>query len=113
MRMQCWLGEFIAVLALSTLTCSTLAGPGRDPEVENPGTPQEEQAELPTPPATARVAFVANGELVKGADREIFVMNPDGSGITSISNSRGRDEDPAWSPDGMRIAFISDRDREL
>lgn len=37
-------------------------------------------------------------------------MNVDGSGITAISNSEGDDRDPAWSPDGTKIAFTSERD---
>jgi Tol biopolymer transport system component len=37
-------------------------------------------------------------------------MNADGSNQTRLTNSRGWDTDPAWSPDGKRIAFWSARD---
>src|SRR5207302_10560086 len=45
-----------------------------------------------------------------GVNYQIYVMNADGSGQTNISNSNANDTQPAWSPDGSRIAFASDRD---
>jgi Tol biopolymer transport system component len=36
---------------------------------------------------------------------ELYVMNADGSGQTRITDYEGVDTDPAWSPDGGRIAF--------
>jgi hypothetical protein len=41
---------------------------------------------------------------------EIFVVRSNGSGDTRLTDHPARDEDPAWSPDGTRIAFTSDRD---
>ncbi|MGI8721742.1 MAG: TolB family protein [Geodermatophilaceae bacterium] len=35
----------------------------------------------------------------------------DGSGVANLTNQFGVDVNPAWSPDGSRIVFISDRDR--
>jgi len=37
-------------------------------------------------------------------------MNADGSGLRNLTNNPARDVRPAWSPDGTKIAFASDRD---
>ena len=36
-------------------------------------------------------------------------MRPDGSGVRQLTDGHGDDRDPRFSPDGMRIAFSSDR----
>ena len=36
-------------------------------------------------------------------------MNADGSGVSGCTNSPGLDQNPAWSPNGGRIVFDSDR----
>jgi hypothetical protein len=36
-------------------------------------------------------------------------MNPDGSGLTRLSNNTASDEVPTWSPDGTKIVFDSNR----
>lgn len=46
-------------------------------------------------------------------DYEIFVMHPDGSGRMNLTNDGGDDAEdrmPAVSPDGTKIAFMSNRD---
>ncbi|MFL5805354.1 MAG: peptidoglycan-binding protein [Roseiflexaceae bacterium] len=42
-----------------------------------------------------------------GKSFDLFRVNPDGSGLTNLSNTDNLDEDvPAWSPDGTQIAFV-------
>ena len=43
-------------------------------------------------------------------NRDISVMNADGSGLTRLTSNPGTDTQPVWSPDGQRIAFRSGRD---
>jgi TolB protein len=37
-------------------------------------------------------------------------MDPDGSNLVRLTESRGLDDYPAWSPDGRQLAFTSNRD---
>ena len=41
---------------------------------------------------------------------EIYVMDADGSNKKRLTWARGYDISPTWSPDGRRIAFVSERD---
>ena len=53
-------------------------------------------------PDGTRLAFDAGS----GADRDIYVVNADGSDLTKLSSVEGSDSLPAWSPDGSRIAYV-------
>jgi Tol biopolymer transport system component len=44
-------------------------------------------------------------------NKEIYVMNADGSSQARLTNVMGNDDSPSWLPDGTKIAFRSDRDR--
>ena len=45
-----------------------------------------------------------------GCNTEIYVMNADGSGQRNLTRNPARDDEPVWSPDGRKIAFVSRRD---
>jgi Tol biopolymer transport system component len=51
----------------------------------------------------------AGGTRPDGGNSEVFVINADGSGAVNLTNHPSFDGYPAWSPDGKRIAFASNR----
>lgn len=57
-------------------------------------------------PKTAKIAFVS----ARDFNREIYLMNPDGSEQVNLTKNRADDLFPAWSPTGEQILFVSDRD---
>jgi Tol biopolymer transport system component len=56
-------------------------------------------------PDGQRIAFEGG----RGSDRDIYVVNGDGSRRTELTFSSAFDGDPAWSPDAQSIAFESTR----
>ncbi len=55
-----------------------------------------------------------SGKIVFGAsvdsNRDIYVMNADGTDVTRLTNNPNVDDSPSWSPDGSKIVFTSNRD---
>ena len=64
------------------------------------------------PRSNGLIAFQSNVDHVgpgpNFGQAEIYVMNLDGSGKTRLTTAGGAD--PAWSPDGSKIAFSTNRD---
>jgi TolB protein len=60
----------------------------------------------PPPPNTVIVFDVDMG----GSNREIFRINPDGTGRQQLTFNSAYDSDATLSPDGQKVAFVSNRD---
>ena len=72
-----------------------------------PIAPGPQLSPQPQVPVLRSIVFSAMLDEVLGFD--IYRINSDGSGLTTLANNPARDMYPAWSPDGRLIAFCSDR----
>ncbi len=73
------------------------------------GTPREAEAAFPG--ANGKIVFESDRSTTTNpeGDAEIFTMNPDGTGLTQLTRNAADDYYPSWSADGLKIAFVSER----
>lgn len=58
-------------------------------------------------PDGSRLLFVGQQ---RGGQEDLFVVAPDGSNLRQLTTHPASDLEPAWSPDGQHIVFVSTRD---
>ena len=61
-------------------------------------------------PDTPKIIFGTHRE---EGNRELYLMNPDGSEPVNLTHNRADDISGTWSPTGEQILFASDRDRSF
>lgn len=78
----------------------------------------EDYATMPTissprfSPDAKRIVYVlTRADMERSVyDADLWIINADGSNDAQLTRAKGSDNHPRWSPDGSRIAFLSDRD---
>jgi Tol biopolymer transport system component len=109
-------GSQIAFLCGEDICRMNADGSGRETLVERVYGPlgyqfQPDPYKLDWSPDGARIAFMAYEDLgynVACTRSDLFVVNPDGTGLENLSNlgcNAGHAYQPSWSPDGTQITF--------
>jgi Tol biopolymer transport system component len=73
--------------------------------------PPIDDADTPTSdagPGGPWIAFVSN----RAGTFDIYLVHPDGTDLHAVVTGPGTDLYPAWSPDGAKLAFASNRDSD-
>src|SRR2546425_4701 len=67
----------------------------------------------PAQATTKGISGLIAMQSTRGGGTQDFSMNSDGTNQVNVTNDPGKDEAPAWSPDGAQILWDSDRSGKL
>ena len=56
-------------------------------------------------PTTSKILFTS----ARDGNRDVYIMNPDGTEQVNLTRHRADDQQAVWSPTGEKILFVSDR----
>ena len=117
-----WLPKLSTMVLIGVLALAVACGAEEDAPTLSPTAttaPQTSATQQVSDPGTLRIAFGSSRPLEEERDTgsvykdnfHIYVLEPDGSNPTRITDTSLDDSDPDWSPDGSKIVFARGKAR--